>query len=564
MSDGVMRLLTSYQLFDAGSKEEIKENRAQNGGKIVLKGLIQRADALNQNGRVYPRHILEREIRNYQKLIQENRSTGELDHPDACVPSGTEIFTISGWKTIDDISDDEIVATIDPKTENIEFQRIQRKIDQPFIGELLRFRNSRTYDMTLTPNHRVLMWNRKGDHVFMKASEVYDACLTNDSVLSHSVLRRAGNWIGEEPENVEIAGKIIDARLWAAFLGIYLAEGHSSGTYVNACRQKNAVVITQMAGETCDRIAELMQKLPWDCKVNVSKNGIRHDFIVHDEKLHEHLFKLGGSRQKYVPTYAKSWGPDLLNVLLEWMLMGDGRHRRGYMKKDLVPEYCTTSKQLANDVFDIMLKLGHGASVHTYQPGDRKAPDYDQTGRMILAENSAPMNIVYQHSSKNICLDLRFMKAEKVPYDGRVYCVVTPNQTWLMRQNGKVCWTGNSVINLQNVSHVVREARMEGDAVYGSIELLDTPAGKIAQSLVESGIKLGISSRGVGSTHKQGDLTIVDDDFVLICWDLVSDPSTIGAFVLPEGKAIHRSELMKVLSKEDRINRLVNDILYTK
>ena len=96
------------------------------------------------------------------------------------------------------------------------------------------------------------------------------------------------------------------------------------------------------------------------------------------------------------------------------------------------------------------------------------------------------------------------------------------------------------------------------------MEILDTPSGKILQSLVESGVKLGISSRGVGSTKKQGDYFVVQDDFQLICWDYVSEPSTPGAFMLPEGRRIESSELQKVFNKSDRIDRILNDILSHK
>jgi hypothetical protein len=102
---------------------------------------------------------------------------------------------------------------------------------------------------------------------------------------------------------------------------------------------------------------------------------------------------------------------------------------------------------------------------------------------------------------------------------------------------------------------------MEGDVVYGTAEILDTPSGKILQSLVESGVKLGISSRGVGSTKKQGDYHIVQDDFQLICWDYVSEPSTPGAFMIPEGKRINESELKRIFNKSDRIDRALNDVL---
>jgi len=119
----------------------------------------------------------------------------------------------------------------------------------------------------------------------------------------------------------------------------------------------------------------------------------------------------------------------------------------------------------------------------------------------------------------------------------------------------------SSVVELKNVSHIVREAYMDDDVVYGTVELLDTPAGKILQSLVESGVTLGISSRGVGSTKKVDGNQMVQDDFQLICWDFVSEPSTPGAFMMSEGKEINESELNSYFNKSDRIDRVFNDIL---
>ena len=102
---------------------------------------------------------------------------------------------------------------------------------------------------------------------------------------------------------------------------------------------------------------------------------------------------------------------------------------------------------------------------------------------------------------------------------------------------------------------------MEGDVCYGIVELLNTPAGQILQSLVESGVTLGISSRGVGSTKRDGNYDIVQDHFQLICWDFVSEPSTPGAFVMREGREIKRSDLNKVFNRTDRIDRIFNEIL---
>jgi hypothetical protein len=117
-----------------------------------------------------------------------------------------------------------------------------------------------------------------------------------------------------------------------------------------------------------------------------------------------------------------------------------------------------------------------------------------------------------------------------------------------------------SVVELKNASHLIKEARMEGDNVFGVVELLDTPSGKILQSLVESGVTLGISSRGVGSTRQQGSALIVQEDFQLICFDIVSEPSTPGAFI-NESKQFTRTDLKQTFNKSDRIDRIFNEII---
>ncbi len=163
-------------------------------------------------------------------------------------------------------------------------------------------------------------------------------------------------------------------------------------------------------------------------------------------------------------------------------------------------------------------------------------------------------------------------KADTLNQNGRIYPrpilerEVRNYQKFIIenRALGECDHPDSSVINLKNVSHIVREAYFEGNTVYGTVELLDTPSGKVLQSLVESGVKLGISSRGVGSTKKQGDYYTVEDDFQLICWDFVSEPSTPGAFMLAEGKDISDAELKKIFNRSDRVDRILNDILFSK
>ena len=125
------------------------------------------------------------------------------------------------------------------------------------------------------------------------------------------------------------------------------------------------------------------------------------------------------------------------------------------------------------------------------------------------------------------------------------------------RALGELDHPDESVINLKNASHIVTDIWWNGKDVMGKVKVLSTPSGQILKSLVESGVKLGISSRGLGSVKEKGGLTYVEDDFQLICFDFVSEPSTVGAFMnLSESK-----KTPNIFNKSDRINRLLTDII---
>ena len=143
-------------------------------------------------------------------------------------------------------------------------------------------------------------------------------------------------------------------------------------------------------------------------------------------------------------------------------------------------------------------------------------------------------------------------RAEAKNQNGRIY----PKET-LMREAekysgiqikerralGELDHPDSSVVNLNNVSHNVLEMHWDGDDLVGTVEVLGTPAGNILKELFKSGIKLGISSRGLGSVKEireddGSDTVEVQPDFELIAFDFVSNPSTHGAFLSPtnEGK----------------------------
>lgn len=126
------------------------------------------------------------------------------------------------------------------------------------------------------------------------------------------------------------------------------------------------------------------------------------------------------------------------------------------------------------------------------------------------------------------------------------------------RSLGELDHPESSVVNLKNASHLVTEIWWEGKDVMGKVKILNTTSGKELKELVNEGITLGISSRGLGSTQQRGSDIIVEDDFQLICFDFVSEPSTEGAFMLREGMEKQGSNLF---DKSYKINRALNDIV---
>ena len=130
------------------------------------------------------------------------------------------------------------------------------------------------------------------------------------------------------------------------------------------------------------------------------------------------------------------------------------------------------------------------------------------------------------------------------------------------RALGELDHPESSVINLQNVSHNVTKIRMTGDDVYGEVEILPTPAGKILQALFASGITVGISSRGMGAVKEGSGGTVeVQDDFELLCFDFVSTPSTHGAFMTPVGRALQEGVNPIQEYKYTNVNNIIRDII---
>ena len=134
------------------------------------------------------------------------------------------------------------------------------------------------------------------------------------------------------------------------------------------------------------------------------------------------------------------------------------------------------------------------------------------------------------------------------------------------RAMGELDHPESSVVNLQNVSHNITEMHFEGDNLLGTVEILTTPSGNILRELFKNGIKLGISSRGMGSvetvTEDSGDQVVkVQPDFELIAFDFVSNPSTHGAFMYPMNESVDNTQQGRTCGEYCKVESIINDIM---
>jgi len=132
---------------------------------------------------------------------------------------------------------------------------------------------------------------------------------------------------------------------------------------------------------------------------------------------------------------------------------------------------------------------------------------------------------------------------------------------------GELDHPDSQIINLKNASHAIRKMWWDGDEIWGTVEIFSDPgpkgtvSGRIAGALVNNGLTIGISSRGMGSLKQMGEVMEVQDDFELLTWDLVSNPSNPDSWMrngqLNESRTTY-------LDKYARTNSIITEILCAK
>jgi len=543
---------------------------------FIVDAVFQKFGVENANGRIYPEHILKRQVEIYQKRINERYAYGECYRPDAM------ILTKSGWKTLKEIELGEEVLTLNTETNEIEIKPVLNIVKRKHEGKMYNIKG-RNIDDVVTPEHGYPVYDRNNKFKgFYTAEDIY-----NDNIpdMSHNYIPKQGYWVGEYDEymripavdyeylkrtNISKALKekysqdlVIPMEFFAKFMGIYLSEGSHS--------KKNGykVNIHQKKQDVCEEIEVMLSAWGIPFTVNESKTGGK-TYVISDMRLHKYVSQFGLCYDKYVPYEIKKQPKEILQMFYDWFVMGDGRVRGDKRRKNhhLSNDVFSTSKRMIMDLNEIQLKIGCSGNYHMEEPkDDRKIED-----RIILKENSHPLHFTYLSKTKGIYLDKRFISIDEINYNGDVMCVEVENHTWFVMDNNKCHWTKNcnhpsdSTIDLGRIAMNIVELHWEGHTLVGKLEIITSRGfretgicstyGDQVANLLLNNLKIGVSSRGLGSVETKMGKLIVQDDYEIICWDVVSDPSTNNAFIKREQDDMS----LWVENKETKGNNLLEQL----
>lgn len=557
---------------------EEKVNPTSTWKSLKIRGIFQRADSKNQNGRIYPYKVLDKALQEAKESLLSRNMLGELDHP-CLTDSNFNVLTENGWKRFLDIQVGEKVWSLSNGIASL--ATVENVINQQYNGDVYTF-SGRNIKSTFTAPHKLLLNNRSGIGEF-KASvaEISE----NKSKYYHSPIPKTAQVLRSSVKNIiipaiktgnnsntsHLGDLIVDAKIFSAFMGIYLSEGHSS-------KNSYHVFISQKVEWTKEYIkTEILDKLSNELVWHEYNNG----FGVNDARLNAYLKPLGNKYTKYVPKEIKNLDSACLKELLFWFGIGDGRlvgpkdnQEDVSIKQSMAKSIRKTlkSKYLKFQLFSVSEKLIqdlHECLFYCGESGTKTViiteKDYKFAGRLIKAENKVPLHILNISSAKNIYIS-KGLSIKKSLYNGNIYCLTTSNGNFYMEQNGKSFWTGNCdqspTISLKNVSHVITSLKFSGNDLIGEALIFDdpgpagTPSGRVLGALVRNNCTVGISSRGFGAVSETYDGSIVDD-YKLCTFDMVQDPSTQKAFIQQVNEGV---DFKRQLERELERRKFIEDL----
>lgn len=359
-----------------------------------------------------------------------------------CFSMDTQVLTQSGWKYFYELLSTDSVCTLNPYNKNIEYHVPYDYISYYFEGDMVLITNDKKgIECLVTPNHSVWRTDRNGNGLFEERA---------DSLTGKGYIPRSGVWPAQDTEYFELPmykhewdfmgqwGNVICKRSkvmsamkikmddWVAFLAWYLAEGALGGPK-NSKGVRNSLIITQEKYK--NELSSVLNKLGIKYKFNGKKS-----FQINSTQLCNYLKTFGLCDKKYIPDYIKNCSARQIRIFLDNYLLADGSIRDN--------TYYTTSKVMADDLQELMLKSGSVCNIRVHKSKGSKTTGFDKNyirnhDMYILQEKRIKNRLWFEATGRKD----RYIKKER--YSGLVYDVTVKNHILYVRRNGKPFFSGN-------------------------------------------------------------------------------------------------------------------------
>lgn len=362
-----------------------------------------------------------------------------------CYSDDTEVLTNEGWKLFNDLNHTELIATLNSKTDYLEYQKPTAYPIFDYQGSMYQY-SGQAINFKVSPNHR--HWVRKGgmenfelakiDGLSNKWYEVkkdgiWEGNREDNFILPSIKLHKVSR--GTIPFDINVPAKKVPMNTWLEFFGLWLAEGSiykrkdPTPQYKISLSNKDIGVLR--------RVSDLLQSFGIKTRLQIRRNGKASDVSCLNKQLFSYLEQFGHAGNKFLPPEVKALSPDQLRILLESLVMGDG-----HISVTGATTYYTSSRRLADDIQEVLLKAGWAGTITQTKSGFSGKTEYNihfVKKRLTPIINSSH----YRHCSKI------------VPYSGKIYSVSVPNKIIYVRRNGRPMWSGNSDETLKAIKDVV-------------------------------------------------------------------------------------------------------------
>jgi len=361
----------------------------------------------------------------------------------------TDVLTTNGWVKIENVTNKHFVAILNPETDTIEYENpseIHRfDYDSEIDGKMYQLK-SQLVDLTVTPNHRMVVKKRKtledgkfnypDNFDFMLAKDCFGKRLKYKKSISNY---QPKDWIGNTftiPEFIDGNNKVrqsikVDMNDWLIFFGIWIAEG---------CSDKNSIFIAAHK----DRVKKALEPVIKNMSFTISK--LLDCWYINNVQLCSIMKPLSvGAINKYLPEWVWQLNKDQARLLIDSMMLGDG-----HLSKSNTNLYYTSSEKLANDLSRLCIHAGWSAHFRKVNSREAGYTTYNSvTKRNITSTVDALCVTIIKsklepeinHGHKNT---QNGQSEEWIDYKGTVHCLTVSTGIFMVRENGKPVWTGNS------------------------------------------------------------------------------------------------------------------------